>query len=92
MLKIIGNDVYRASEKIGWLEGNHVFAHDGRKLGYFDSVRIYDANGDKLAYVEGDALYDNAGSRKAHLEEVSEAIEGVLGTTGKCAIFVLLGS
>ena len=92
MLKLVGNDVYRASEKIGWIEGNHVFGHDGRKLGYFDSLRIYDINADKVAYVEGDTLYDAAGNHKAHLEDISEDIEGVLGTTGKCAIYVLLGT
>jgi hypothetical protein len=92
MLKLLGNEIYRAGDKIGWLERNHVFARDGRKLGYFDSVRVYSADGDKIAYVEGDTLYDAAGNPKAPLELVSEAIEGVLGAVGKCAVFVLLGS
>ena len=91
-MKLLGNEIYRAGDKIGWLEGNHVFARDGRKLGYFDSARVYSADADKVAYVEGDTLYDAAGNPKAHLEAVSEAIEGVLGVVGKCAIFVFLGS
>ena len=92
MLKIIGNDIYRAEEKIGWIDGNHIYAHDGKKLGYFDSGHVYNADTDKVAYIEGDELLDAGGSRKAHLEEVSEAIEGIVPMATKCAIYVLLGS
>jgi hypothetical protein len=92
MLKLLGNEIYRNEKKIGWLEGNHVFASDGRKLGYFDSQRVYSADTDRIAYVEGDFLWDETGHRKTPLEEISEAIEGVLSQMGKCAIYVLLGA
>lgn len=91
MLKLLGNDIYRETEKLGWIEGNHIFAHDGKKLGYFDVNHIYDANTDKLAYIEDNELFDASGSHKAHLDEVTESIEGMASTPTKCAIYVLIG-
>lgn len=92
MLKIIGKDIWRAGEKVGWIEGDHVYAHDGRKLGYFDADHVYGADGRKLAYVQGDHLFSYGGNSKVPLEGVSEEIEGgVLPEMGKCAIYVLLG-
>ena len=91
MLKLLGNDIYRESEKIGWIEGDHIFAHDGKKLGYFDTKYIYSVDADRIAYIEGDELLDASGNRKAHLEEITEAIEGVLSVPCKCAIYVLIG-
>ena len=35
MVKIIGNDIWRGGEKIGWIEGDYVRDRDGKKLGLF---------------------------------------------------------
>ena len=92
MLQIRGDDIYRANEKIGWLQGNHIFDHEGNKLGYFEGTHIYDVNAEKIAYTEGNELIDETGKRKLSLDVVSEAIEGVLPEMAKCAIYVLLGN
>ena len=88
----MGNDITRAGEKIGWIEGNHIFAHDGKKIGYFAENYVYDVNTQKIARIEGDFLI-SMGAREARtkLEQVNEEITGgVLPEIGKCAIFVLL--
>jgi hypothetical protein len=92
MVKLIGNDIYRDSEKIGWLQGNHVFDHEGKKLGYFEGTHVYDYDANKIAYIEGDELLDESGRRKILLETVNEDIEGILPEIGKCAIYTLLGN
>ncbi len=96
MIKIVGNEIWRAGEKIGWIDGDHVRAHDGRKLGYFHDRFVHGEDGRKLAYIEGDDLVSygaGSGEGKVPLEKVSEAVEGgVLPEIGKCAVYVLLGS
>jgi hypothetical protein len=92
MLKIIHNDILRNDEKIGYLDGNQVWSHEGKKLGFFEDGHVYDYDAKKIAYLEGEFLYGEDGSRKARLEEVTESIEGVLPDLAKCAIYVLLGN
>ncbi len=92
MLKIEGNDILRAGEKIGWVEGNHILAHDGKKLGYFEGNFVYNINAQKVAYIEGDFLVSQGStSAKTRLEQIAEEVTGgVLPEIGKCAIYVLL--
>lgn len=93
MVKIIGNDIWRAGQKIGWIDGDHVRAHDGTKLGYFQGNFVFGEDGHKLATIEGDHLIAYGGNAKVLLEKISEDIEGgVLPEIGKCAVYVLLGS
>ncbi len=93
MVKIVGNDIWRGGEKIGWVEGNRIRAHDGTKLGYFEGNFVWGEDGRKLAYVEEDYLISYGSNQKIPLEKISEGIEGgILPEIGKCAIYVLLGS
>lgn len=93
MIKIVGSDIWRAGQKIGWIEGDHIHAHDGTKLGYFQSNFVFGEDGHKLAYLEGDRLVSYGGDSHIPLEKINEAIEGgVLPEIGKCAVYVLLGS
>ena len=90
MVKLIGNDILRSGEKIGWVEGNRIRAHDGKLLGYFEDRYVYSEDNRKLAYMEGNRLC--SGNTNISLEKVNEAIEGgLLPEVGKCAIYVLLG-
>jgi len=93
MIKIVGQELWRGGEKIGYIEGVHVYAHDGRKLGYFEDKFVYNEEGHKLAYVEGDHLISYGTNSKLALEHVNESIEGgVIPELGKCAVYVLLGN
>ena len=92
MIKVVGKDLWRGGQKIGWVAEHHIFAHDGKKLGYFDNKNIYNLEGHKLAYVEGDYLHSYGSDSKVPLEKVSEEIEGgVDQSIDKCAIYILLG-
>jgi hypothetical protein len=92
MIKIVGNDIWRGGEKVGFIDGNYIRAHDSRKLGYFEDRFVYSEEGHKLAYVEGDHLFSEGGSATVPLERVNEEIVGgVLPEIGKCAVYVLLG-
>ena len=93
MLKILGNDIWRGGEKIGFIESNHVRDHNNKKLGFFEGKFVYDEDGHKIAYIEGDHLFSSTGGNaRVQLEEVNEKIVGgVLPEIGKCAIYVLLG-
>lgn len=92
MLKIVGRDIWRGGEKVGWIDGSHIRAHDDKKLGYFAGNFIYDRDGHKTAYIVGDHLFSAGGSVSVPLDKVDEEIEGgVLPMIGKCAVYVLLG-
>ena len=75
MLKIVGNDIWRSSTKIGWIQENRVFSHDGKKLGYYTDNDIYEASGRKIAWVEADRLY-TVDHEHFRLEEVVHNVQG----------------
>ena len=94
MIKIIGNEVWRSGQKIGWVDDDHVRDRDGKKLGYFQDRFIYDMGGHKLAWIEEDYLVSQGSGDEAkiRLDQVAENIEGgVMSELAKCAIYVLLG-
>ena len=93
MLKIIGNDVWRSGEKVGWIEGDYIKDRDGKKLGYFQDKFVYDVNARKIAFIEEDYLVSQGSGSEAkiNLDKVAEEVEGgVLSEIGKCAVYVLL--
>ena len=93
MVKIIGNDVWRGGEKIGFIEGNYIRTHDGKRIGYFEGNFVYNEGGTKTAYIEEDHLVSYGGNSRIPLDKVNESIEGgVLPEIGKCAVYVLLGN
>jgi len=93
MVKIVGNDVWRNGEKIGFIDGIHVRTHDGKRVGYFEGNYVYNEDGDRTAYIEEDHLVSYGGGARIPLDKVNESIEGgVLPEIGKCAIYVLLGN
>ncbi len=93
MIKIMGKDLWREGEKIGYVEGHHVYNHEGHRLGYFTDHHVWNMRDDKLAYVEDDHLYAEEGDSKTSLEDVAQDVQGgVLPIIEKCAIYILLGS
>jgi hypothetical protein len=93
MVKIIGNDVWRSGEKIGFIDGTHIRTHDGHRIGFFEGNYVYNQEGNKTAEIENGYLVSYGGSSKISLDKVNESIEGgVLPEIGKCAVYVLLGN
>lgn len=92
MIKIEGNDIWRNGQKVGWIDSNHIRAHDGVKLGYFEGNYVHSNDGEKIAYIDGAYLHQESGGTKVSLDKVNEEIVGgLLPEIGKCAIYVLIG-
>ena len=93
MLKINGHEIWRGGEKVGFIDGNYIRAHDWKKLGYFEGNFVHDVMGHKLAYINGDHLYtESSAGVRISLDKVNESIVGGLLTEiGKCAIYILIG-
>lgn len=97
MVKIMGNEVWRANEKIGWIEDNkHIRARDNKRIGYFEENFVRDEQGHKIAYINGDHLYSigrNTSDAKMELSKINESIiGGVISEIGRCAVYILLGN
>lgn len=95
MLKITGHDIYRGSEKVGYIEEHRILSHAGKKLGYFDTEHIYSFDGDRIGYIDGNYLYsDGSGSsERIKLDEVNtNVVGGLLPEIGKCAVYMLIGA
>jgi len=92
MVKIVGNDIWRSGEKIGFIDGDHIRTHDGHRIGYFEGNYVYNQDGNKTAEIENGYLVSYGGNARIPLDKVNESIEGgVLPEIGKCAVYVLLG-
>lgn len=95
MIKIVGNEIWRGGEKIGWVDGGHIRDHADNKVGFFDEKFVYNENDHKVAYIEGDFLYSEGGTAAAKipLEKVAEDVSGgVIPGIARAAIYILLGS
>ena len=95
MIKMIGNDVWRSGEKIGWVEGDYVHDKEGNRLGYFQDHAIFDVDGHKIAYVGGGHLISQDADSEARvsLDDIDKVVKDcILPEIAKCAIYVLLGS
>lgn len=92
MIKIIGNDIMRGGEKIGWIRENDLYNEDGQKVGYFSSNDIYDRGNNKLGYIQGNYLYTSEG-HKLELDDIRKDIAGgSLPDLARAAIRLLLGN
>ena len=98
MLKIVGNEIFRNNQKVGWIyEEHHIRSHDNKQLGYFTNDFIFSNDGHKLAYIKGDYLYQygvdtDAAGAKIPLEKVNAGMPGsILSQMAKCAIYMFIG-
>ena len=92
MIEIIGNDIRRGGEKIGFIRDDDLYDDKGHKRGYFsDSAGdIFDASGKKIGYLEGNHCV--AGDERVSLSDIRREIRG--GSYGDCAraaVWLLLG-
>lgn len=92
VIKIVGNNLWRGGEKIGWIENEKIFDHTGRKAGFFMGEHIYNADGDKIGYILGDEIHSTTNSRVIRLEDNHEEIQGgEVSDICRAAIRLLLG-
>jgi hypothetical protein len=92
MMTIQGNDVRRAGEKIGYLEGNDVYDQAGHKAGYYRSNDIYDHNNHKIGYVEGNYVKNADGRSVTSLSDLHAHVSGgAYSDLARAAVYLLLG-
>lgn len=91
MIKILDNELWRGSDKIGWLEMNSVFNENGVKVGYFHGNDIFEADGDKIGYIAGNRLYTTNG-REIYEDDIMEHVSGSGVPDVVCAaVYLLIG-
>lgn len=92
MIKIIGNDIMRGGEKIGYFSGNDIYSYEGKKLGYFEGNDIFDYENRKLGYLEGDFIHYINGEQKIRIEDNRQHVSGgELSDIQRAAVRFLLG-
>lgn len=92
MIKIVGNDMMRGGEKLGYIRENDIYDRMGKKLGYHQENDIYDAHGRKLGYLEGNYLKDASGDGVDSLTEIRRDIQGgTISDLERAAIRLLVG-
>ena len=70
MIKIIGNDIKRDGEKIGWIEGNDVRDMSNRKLAFVKGDDIFrGSDGLKIAFIEGSYIIISSSGKKISVVE-----------------------
>mgnify|MGYP001597430880 CR=1 FL=1 len=70
MIKIIGNDIKRDGEKLGWIDGNDVRDMSNRKLGYVVGDDIHrGSDGFKTAFVDGAFIIIGSSGKKISIVE-----------------------
>lgn len=75
MIKIVGNDLMRAGQKLGWIQANDIYDQEGRKLGYFTGNDIFDEAGTKIGWLVGNDLHARDG-RMIRLDENRKVVSG----------------
>lgn len=79
MIKIIGNDIKRDGEKIGWIDGNDVRDMSNRKLGYVIGDDIFrGSDGFKTAFVDGAYIISFSGKKMSVTENNQKHVTGGL--------------
>lgn len=78
MIKIIGNDIKRDGEKLGWIAGNDVRDMSNRKLGYVVGDDIFrGSDGSKIAFVDGAfVVIGSSGKKMSIVENKSKHVSG----------------
>lgn len=93
MIKIVGNDMMRGGEKLGYFRENDIYDRSGKKLGYYQENDIYAASGKKMGYLEGNYLKDASGDTVESLTEVRRDIQGgTISDLERAAIRLLVGN
>lgn len=92
MINVSGKDLFRGGQKIGYIQGNDIFSHEGKKLGFVEGNHVFNHDGKKLAYLEGDYVHHTADSKKIRVEDNHQHVNGgAISDAQRAAARVLLG-
>jgi len=77
MIKIVGNDIKRDGEKIGWIDGNDIRDMSNRKLAFVKGDDIFrGSDGIKMAFIEGVYIIISSGKKISVTENNSKHVVG----------------
>ncbi len=92
MVKIIGNDLMREGQKIGWISGNDIFDGSGHKIGWFSSNDVYNRDGNKIGYVDGSYIRQVGSSAPILVQDNNKHVAGgAYSDICRAAIRLLIG-
>jgi hypothetical protein len=92
MIKIVGNEILRGGEKIGYIRENDIFEVGGSKIGYYIGDHIYDYNRRKIGYIDdGYIKYENSNRKISISENKLHVSGGVISDVCRAAIRLLFG-
>ena len=91
MIKIIGNDISKNGQKIGWIQSDDIYDSSGRKLGYYSGNDIYNSSGTKIGYVEGGSIKKQNGTVISIQQNRLRITGGSYSDICKAAIRLLFG-
>ena len=91
MITIVGKEILRAGQRIGYLQGNDIFSHANIKLGYVQGNHIFVHENHKLAWLENDYI-KTADGQSIRVEANNQQITGgEISDIQRAAIRFLLG-
>jgi hypothetical protein len=85
------NQIKRDGIKIGYIDGTHIFDHNGKKLAYFSIDEVLDENGKRIAHVVGEYVYFPKSNTKVRIEDNNKLVAGVVSDACRAAIRLVLG-
>jgi len=91
MIQVINNDIKRDGIKIGYIDGDHLFDHNGKKLAYFSSTEVLDESGKRIAHIEGEYVYFSKSNTKTRIEDNNKLVAGIVSDSCRAAIRLMLG-
>ncbi|MEK7195493.1 MAG: 4-fold beta flower protein [Patescibacteria group bacterium] len=91
MIKIIGNDITRNGEKIGWIEENDIYNEDGKKLGYYSDESVFNSEGHKVGYIKGNDIKTMDGYSFDLDDNKEEITGGSFSDIVRAAVKLLIG-
>ncbi len=91
MIQVIKTHIMRDGVKIGYIDGKHIFDHNGKRLAYFSETEVLDESGKRVAHVVGEYVYFSRTDTKARIEDNNKLISGVVSDACRAAIRLMLG-
>ncbi|MGC9605259.1 MAG: 4-fold beta flower protein [Minisyncoccia bacterium] len=92
MIQVVNNnEIRRGGVKIGRVDGDHIYDHNGNKVAYFSSTEVFDMTGKRIAYIEGEYVYLPRNGEKVRIEDNSREVGGMVSDACKAAIRLALG-
>jgi hypothetical protein len=93
MLHFRGNQIWRGTEKVGWVDGHRLYDEHGKKIAAWDGDEIFNGQGERMLKVRGNDLVDKNGRSHGKLDDMLEAVPATeFSEMARVAIKLFLGA